>query len=130
MITHILDTNVVSRYLSNRKHFVELLEESIGLEKVCISVVTKIELLNWLSNYKAINVQQRNVFKKGILLLPVKHINLEISKKANDYIETDVNSKVADTLIGCTANYYNLFLVTTNAKDFKKFELLTISVKD
>lgn len=46
MITHLLDTNIVSRYLMNNEHFVNLLEQRIGLNKVCISIVTKIELLN------------------------------------------------------------------------------------
>ena len=129
MITHILDTNIVSRYLTGISHFVELVEESIGLEKVCISVITKIELLNWLSNYKGITVAERNVFKKAINSLPIKHINDKVSRLASDHIEKDINSKPADTLIGSTAKYYNLVMVTTNEKDFSKFNLLTIRVK-
>lgn len=128
MITHILDTNIVSRYLTNIPHFVELVENGIGFEKICISIITKIELLNWLSNYSGLTIQQRNLFKKTINAIPIKHINESISKIANQHIEKDTNSKPADTLIGSTAKYHNLFLVTTNEKDFTKFDLIVIRV--
>lgn len=42
MITHLLDTNIISRYLMNNEHFVGLVEQRIGLNKICISIVTKI----------------------------------------------------------------------------------------
>lgn len=128
MITHILDTGVVSRYLSNVKHFVELLEYSIDIEKCCISVVTKIELLNWLSNKTTDNVRERNALRKGILLFPVIHINLDISKKADAYIEKEVNSKPGDTFIGISAKHHNLILITADKSDFGKFGILQIKV--
>lgn len=128
MTTHILDTNIVSRYLTNIPHFVELVESGIGLEKICISIVTKIELLNWLSNYTGLTAKERNVFKKTINAIPLKHINESISKTANQFIGDNINSKPGDTLIGSTAKHHNLVLVTTNEKDFSKFGLIVIRV--
>lgn len=129
MITHVLDTNIVSRYLTGIPHFVQLVEESIGIEKVCISVITKIELLNWLSNYRGITTSERNVLKKAINSLPIKHINEKVSRLANDYIAKNINSKPGDTLIGLTAQYYNLVMVTINEKDFSNFNLIIIRAK-
>lgn len=129
MITHLLDTNIVSRYLTRVPHFVELIIYSIGIEKVCISVVTKIELLNWLSNYKGLTIQERNTFKKFIIALPIKHINTSISKIADELVSKNINTKPADTLIGATAKYYDLVIVTTNDKDFSQTGCLIIKAK-
>lgn len=74
-------------------------------------------------------IQQRNMFKRFIVALTIKHINTAISKTADDFINKNINSKPADTFIGATAKHYNLFLVTTNDKDFKNFELIIIKVK-
>ncbi len=129
MITHLLDTNIVSRYLTRVPHFVELVKNNIGFEKICISIVTKIELLNWLSNYKGLTIQERNFFKKSINLIPVKHINTSISKIADEFITKNINSKPADTLIGATSKHYSLVMVTTNDKDFSNFDVFVIKVK-
>lgn len=129
MISHILDTNIISRYLTGVTHFVELVDNNIGIDKICISIVTKIELLNWLSNYSGLTIQQRNLFKKTINAIPIKHINESISKIASQYIDKNINSKPGDTLIGSTAKYNNLFIVSTNDKDFSKFEVIVIKVK-
>lgn len=85
--------------------------------------------MNWLSNYKGLTIQQRNLFKKFIVNLSIKHINTAISKIADDLVTKNINTKPVDTLIGATAKYYDLVIVTTNDKDFSQTGCLIIKAK-
>lgn len=129
MKTHLLDTNIVSRYLTLVPNFVTLLEKNIGIDNICISIVTKIELLNWLSSNNQISTKDRLFFKKSISHIPIIHINENISKLADNFMIKNINSKPADTLIGASAEYHKLILVTTNNKDFTNFKIEIIKIK-
>jgi len=118
------DTGVISRYLTDVPGVVEKVV-AIG-KGVCVSVVTRMELLNWLSNYRGLSKKERMDFLRRIKNLHVIHVSEAISELAMGFSDSDVVAKPADLLIGATASYHNIPLYTLNRKDFAKFGLSLI----
>jgi len=112
---YLIDTGVLSRYYRNEiKLPIEVF--SYG----CISIITKIELYNWLSGYKIDSTTRRKILK-SIKDLKVIHFNENISKLTEEYADKNLHIKAPDTIIGITAIYYDLELHTGDKNDFDIF---------
>ncbi|WP_198537254.1 type II toxin-antitoxin system VapC family toxin [Capnocytophaga sputigena] len=116
----ICDTNVISRYILNSSTEITItIEEIIGIENIFITPVIYIELMNWLAFYEGIEKTKRMQLKKLINSIPVITLNEDICNFAMKLAFQNPHSKVADTLIGATAIYYNINIYTLNKKDFE-----------
>ena len=116
----ICDTNVISRYILNSSTEITItIEEIIGIENIFITPVIYIELMNWLAFYEGIEKTKRIQLKKLINSIPVITLNEDICNFAMKLAFQNPHSKVADTLIGATAIYYNINIYTLNKKDFE-----------
>lgn len=116
----ICDTNVISRYILNSNTEITItIEEIIGIENIFITPVIYIELMNWLAFYEGIEKTKRMQLKKLINSIPVITLNEDICNFAMKLAFQNPHSKVADTLIGATAIYYNINIYTLNKKDFE-----------
>jgi len=112
---HLIDTGVISRYYKE-----EIKLPTDVLLYGCISSVTKAELYNWLSNYKA-DERKRNKILTGIKNLKIIHFNENIPKLVEIYLDKNFHIKVPDTIIGITAIYYDLELHAGYKNDFDIF---------
>lgn len=116
----ICDTNVISRYILNSSTEITItIEEIIGIENIFITPVIYIELMNWLAFYEGIEKTKRMQLKRLINSIPVVTLNEDICNFAMKLTFQNPHSKVADTLIGATAIYYNINIYTLNKKDFE-----------
>ena len=116
----ICDTNVISRYILNSSTEITItIEEIIGIENIFITPVIYIELMNWLAFYEGIEKTKRKQLKRLINSIPVVTLNEDICNFAMKLAFQNPHSKVADTLIGATAIYYNINIYTLNKKDFE-----------
>lgn len=116
----ICDTNVISRYILNSSTEITItIEEIIGIENIFITPVIYIDLMNWLAFYEGIEKTKRMQLKKLINSIPVITLNEDICNFAMKLAFQNPHSKVADTLIGATAIYYNINIYTLNKKDFE-----------
>jgi len=115
---YLLDTGVLSRYYSDE---IRLPIEIFAFG--CISIITKIELYNWLSAYNVDRTTRIRILK-SIQELKVIHFNENISKLVEAHADKNLNSKPSDTIIGITAIYHNLELHTGDRHDFDVFNKL------
>jgi len=116
----ICDTNVISRYILNSSTEITItIEEIIGIENIFITPIIYIELMNWLAFYEGIEKTKRMQLKRLINSIPVVTLNEDICNFAMKLAFQNPHSKVADTLIGATAIYYNINIYTLNKKDFE-----------
>jgi len=114
-----LDTGIVSRYLGKVPEVCEKVD-GIGKDNCRVSVVSRVELHNWLSGYRTVDKAERARLLREIRSFPVLHINEEISDNALVYANADLSAKPADLLIGATAYHYGFPLFTLNTKDFAR----------
>lgn len=118
----VFDTGIISRLLGRKQNKAIFDKtEKIGFENICISIITRVELFNWLSCYKELTKSERAKALKIIKAFPVIQINENISKIAQGFSDKDINAKPNDLLIGATAYYHGFSLYTLNKKDFNKF---------
>jgi predicted nucleic acid-binding protein len=118
---HFLDTGIVTRHLLGK---IKIPQEI--LSDVCISIITKIELYNWLSNYRNADKLQRVALLKTIKNYPVAHVNIDISKEAEQFADNHRNTKPNDTLIGFTVKHYDGTLHTGDKDDFNQIGIKII----
>jgi len=113
---YLIDTGVLSRYFRE-----EIKLPTDVLLFGCVSVVTKIELYNWLTNYRIDSVTRRKILK-SIQNLNVLHFNENISRLVEKYADKHLHIKASDTIIGVTALYHDLELHTGDKNDFDFFK--------
>ncbi|MCD4664481.1 MAG: type II toxin-antitoxin system VapC family toxin [Bacteroidales bacterium] len=114
---YLIDTNVVIDY------FAELLPEKtlnkfdklIESSSVCISVITKIELLG----FKGLTAKERKLFNEFIDLTKVLNLSDKVVEQTIK-LRTEHKIKLPDAIIAATAITSGLALVTRNTKDFIK----------
>lgn len=130
MNKYLLDTNICVHFLRGKYNIIDKIRE-VGFDNCCISEITYAELLCGVKlalsrkqNYKP---QPLETFLANIDILPI-----------SDVIELFADEKVRlrltglpvgddfDLLIGCTAVYYEMTLVTENIKHFKNIEDIDI----
>jgi predicted nucleic acid-binding protein len=110
------DTNIIIEVLKGKQKTIELVEK-IGINQLTISSITEMELY-----FGAFNKTEMRLIQKYIRLLPIVHINNEISIKAVELIEKFATSHkltIPDALIAATVINENYTLLTMNIKDFK-----------
>jgi hypothetical protein len=117
----ICDTDVMIDYLdcSNTRHSItkSIIEETIALDQVVLSAITKMELMVGATNKKDLIKISRLLHRFDIL-----NINNEITIKALNLLEDHHLSHglaIPDCLIAATAIISDLDLFTYNTKDFK-----------
>ena len=125
---YLLDTNICVFFLRGKLNLDEIIKEK-GYENCFISELTVFELkygaensLNPEKSHKAVNN-----FLKGIKILPISEIGDEYAKiKVKLRKQGTPMHDEFDLMIGVTALFYNLTLVTDNIKDFRFIENLEV----
>ena len=125
---YLLDTNICVFFLRGKLNLDEIIKEK-GYENCFISELTAFELkygaeniLNPEKSHKAVNK-----FLKGIKILPISEIGDEYAKiKVKLRKQGTPMHDEFDLMIGVTALFYNLTLVTDNIKDFRFIENLEV----
>ncbi len=111
MIDYLDRANI--RYMSTKS----ALEEEIGLDNVCISAITKMELVRGAINKIELVKINKNIERFNII--PIDHY---ITYKAISLIQVyslSHNLAIPDGLIAATAIESDLELFTYNTKDYK-----------
>lgn len=117
------DTNILISSFNGKESSIKQLE-IIGLDKIVISAITVMELLQGMGNR-----QELSLMKKKLQFYDVIHLNKEISSIAISLVEEYKLShglQIADAIIAASAIACELPLFTYNLKDFnfiKKLEL-------
>jgi len=120
------DTGIISRYLTGEIDIVDKYTQLSEEYLINISIISRIELLNWLSGYVGLDTRQRTSFRKYIFNLSIIHINEPISKLAMTLSDKYITDKPADLLIGATAIYKDIPLYTLNTKHFIRLQELIL----
>lgn len=109
------DTNIFISAFNGRQDAIHQLNE-IGLERVVLSAITVMELLQGMGNKNELAQM-----KKRIKFYDVIHIDTVISSKAIELIETfrlSHHLQIPDAIIAATSIVYEIPLYTFNIKDF------------
>lgn len=110
------DTNIIIELLKGNVKVIDDIEK-IGLDKICISAITEMELY-----FGAFNKSELKFIKKHLHGIPTYHIHSDISIMAVTLTEQYSKShklNIPDALIAATAILNNFELFTLNIKDFK-----------
>ena len=119
-LKYLLDTNIIIYYLNNDSTAVDFVDKN--LQDIAISSITYLEVLVFSYNAK----EDRKI-RDFLELFTIYDIDMNIIDLAIK-IYRDKKVKMADNLIGSTANYYDLTLVTRNAKDFKSMNMDILNI--
>ena len=127
MKKYLLDTNICAYFL-NGKFDLETKIEEAGLENCVISEITIAELKYGVekSTHKEKNRKTLELFQAKFYIVPIFPA-LDIYAKEKARLKT--KGKILDDfdlLIGSTAIYNNLTLVTKNVTDFDRLEEIEI----
>lgn len=109
------DTNILIEFYQNNSKIIHELRR-IGLNQLAISMITQAELY-----YGAINKVEFNKIKKHLELLHIFYIDVMVSTKFIELMETySLRHKLSipDALIASTALVNKIDLYTLNIKDF------------
>lgn len=122
---YLLDTNICI-FLLRGKYDVDKKIDSVGLENCYISEITVAELKYGaeLGRRSGLKNRQRSLdkFLASIHVLPVTGtLDLFASEKARLRLAGTPADDNFDLLIGCSAIFHNMIMVTENLKDFKNF---------
>ncbi len=121
----IVDTGVVSRRLMGNKEIVKAFD-FVGNERIVITVITKIELFNWVNGYKSkLGEKTFKMLIAEINRFPTIHIDRKVSSIAVD-LSQRYFTKVGDLLIASIAIQNGLEVFTLNHKDFKTIKGVNI----
>ena len=117
---YLLDTNMIIYYLNDDKKAIDFIDTN--LKNCAISSITYLEIL--VFSYDEEEDQQVREFLELFKIYDVEREILDIA--ISTYRKKKV--KMADNIIGSTAKFYNLILVTRNVDDFKNMELDILNV--
>lgn len=127
MKKYLLDTNICAYFLSGKFNLEAKIDE-VGFENCLVSEISIAELKYGVakSTYKEKNIKTLETFQKKIGILPIFPA-LGIYAKEKARLKT--KGKILDDfdlLIGATAIFNNLILVTKNVSDFDRLEGIII----
>ncbi len=127
MKKYLLDTNICAYFL-NGKFNLETKIDSVGFENCVVSEITIAELKYGVekSTHKEKNKKTLEIFQSKFDVIPIFPA-LDIYAKENARLKIKV--KILDDfdlLIGSTAIFNNLTLVTKNISDFDRLEDINI----
>jgi tRNA(fMet)-specific endonuclease VapC len=117
------DTNILVEFYKNNSRVIYELRR-IGLNQLAVSVITQAELY-----YGAINKVELNKIKKHLGLLHIFYIDVMVSTKFIELMETYSLShklSIPDALIASTSLVNKIDLYTLNLKDFHYIEGLNL----
>ena len=117
---YLLDTNIIIYYLNGEKKAIDFINENLKIS--AISSITYLEIL--VFSYDEDEDQQVRDFLELFKIYDFERKVLDIAIKT--YRKKKV--KMADNIIGSTAKFYNLTLVTRNVDDFKNMELDILNI--
>ncbi len=116
----ICDTGVISRMISGDEKYVIAENELLSKYKIVITTVTKIELYNWIFDYKSqLGEKNFNLFLKKINNFEVLKIDNKTSDIAENLAIKCFKSGVGDLLTASIGIRFNLKIFTINYKHFK-----------
>lgn len=110
------DTNIFIHWFNNDKQTIDKLEQ-IGLDRIAVSVVTVMELIEGIDNK-----EQLQRLKKKIKHYAIVDFSREVSSLALHLVEDyklSQNIQIPDAIIAATAVINKIPLFTYNTKDFK-----------
>lgn len=117
---YLLDTNILIYYLNNDEKAIKFIDNNIT--KCAISTITYLEILVFPYNDEEDKKVRDFLELFTIYEIDRKIINMAIKNYRNKKV------KMADNLIGSTAKFHNLTLVTRNIDDFKNMELDILNI--
>ena len=119
---YLLDTNTVIYYLKNTlpQKAMETLSTIVD-EQLILSVITKIELLGFISPNKG----EKEITKGFVQEAEILNLDEEIVVQTIA-LRKQYKIKLPDAIIAATAIVYNLTLLTRNTADFTKIPNLVL----
>ncbi|MEZ0486009.1 type II toxin-antitoxin system VapC family toxin [Fibrella aquatica] len=117
----LIDTSAYSKYLSGLLEFdqLNLMADVVETNSV-LSVITRIELLSWVTGVKEVESRVRE-FINGSTVVPLSEpIILQTVKLRRHY----KGLKLPDAIIAATAIVHDFTLLSTNDSDFNKITAL------
>ncbi|OGO77494.1 MAG: hypothetical protein A3K41_03175 [Chloroflexi bacterium RIFOXYD12_FULL_57_15] len=128
MSDHILDSNILIRYLRKTAGYKDLLHEIERKGWTYISVMTRLEIV------RGMREREREETFDLLDTLETLPMTSEIADLAGELIrswrERGINLGDADAIIAASAIHHGLALVTTNAKHFPMPELIVFQADE
>lgn len=127
MKKYLLDTNICAYFLSGKFNLEAKIDE-VGFENCLVSEISIAELKYGVakSTYKEKNIKTLETFQKKIGILPIfPAFGIYAKEKARLKTKGKILDDF-DLLIGATAIFNNLILVTKNVSDFDRLEGIII----
>lgn len=112
----LVDTDVIIWYLCGEKKAVDLID---GMGSFALSAVSYMEILHGLRNKAELRTWKAYVKAKGVQVLLIDH---DVTAKALYWTEEYALShglRLADALIGASADVYGHELLTGNLQDYR-----------
>lgn len=127
MKKYLLDTNICAYFFNGKFNLTEKIDE-VGFDNCCVSEITIAELKYGIakSTHKEKNQKVLDKFQEKIEILPIFPV-LDIY--ANEKARLKTKGRMLDDfdlLIGTTAIFNNLTLVTKNVSDFDRLDGIII----
>ena len=127
MKKYLLDTNICAYFLNGKYNLLEKIEK-IGYRNCYVSEITIAELKYGVekSLYKEKNKKALEFFQSKFDVIPIfSALDIYAKEKAQLKIKGKILDDF-DLLIGSTAIFNNLILVTKNVSDFERIEGISI----
>ena len=120
----LVDTDIIVDYLRGVERAKILIEESISDSEICISVISKMELLAGCRNKGEIKIVE-DMFARFITIY-LDEISAKIAYSLFKRFRLSHGIGIFDSLIAATAIHHELPLLTKNIKHFSMIQRLTI----
>ncbi len=127
MIKYLLDTNICAYFLNGKYNLVEKLD-NVGFYNCAVSEITIAELKYGIakSTFKEKNQTKVDDFQSKINIIPIfPALDIYATEKARLKNKGKILDDF-DLLIGSTAIFNNLILVTKNVSDFDRLQGILI----
>lgn len=114
--TYLIDTSAYSKYLSGllSPDNLDLMAEIVETNPV-ISIITRIELLSWVTGSKEVEIKVREFITEANVETLNESIILQTVRLRRHY-----RTKLPDAIIAATAIVNDFTLLSTNDSDFEK----------
>jgi tRNA(fMet)-specific endonuclease VapC len=124
---YLLDTNICAYFFNGKFNLTEKIDE-VGFENCCVSEITIAELKYGIakSTHKEKNQKVLEIFQAKIFILPIfPALDIYSTEKARLKTKGKMLDDF-DLLIGSTAIFNDLILVTKNVSDFDRLDGIVI----
>jgi predicted nucleic acid-binding protein len=126
MDNYLLDTNVLILHLRKRSDITALLARWGSENLLCISVVTRTEVLAGMRPHEEERTME---LLDSLENLPVgETVADQAGRLIYEYARKGIQLSFPDALIAATALHYNLTLATTNSKHFPMLDLRLLAL--